>query len=504
MSRFISIWLPHLSTDHQVLSQPALRGMAFVLATPVHGRMVVQATSREAEEAGIETGMVVADARAIFPSLLVLDDAPELAAQTLHELAEWCIRFTPSVAIDAPNGLLLDATGCAYLWGGEQAYMRAIVTRLREKGYTVRAAMADTIGAAWAHAHYGKPVRIIGQGDVLNALLPLPAAALRLEAGTLEKMQKLGFYEVRHFIHMPPRVLRRRLGQGLIDRIAQALGHMQEFIEPVQPQLPYCERLPCLEPIVTATGIELALKKLLEMLCARLDKEGKGVRSCILKCFRVDGKMQQIDIVTNRGSRHVTHLFKLFELKIRTIAPGFGIELFGLEAPEVEDMPITQETIWDTTGGFDNGKIAELLDTLAGRAGQEIIQRYLPDEHHWPERSIKKTALLHEKPSISWRTDRPRPAYLLAEPELVEVTAPVPDYPPTIFIYKGKIHYIAKADGPERIEQEWWLEQGLFRDYYCAEDRDGARFWLFRLGPYREENEEKSDKAQWFIHGFFA
>lgn len=500
-SRFVSIWLPHLSTDQQVLTQPALRGMAFILAKPVHGRMVVQAISKEAEDVGIEKGMAVADARAIFPSLLVLDHLPELAEKALNELAEWCIRYTPSVSIDSSEGLILDATGCAYLWGGEREYMRAIVTRLRDSGYHIRVAMADTIGTAWAHAHYGRPVSIIRQGDTMNALHPLPPAALRLEPDMLDKMQKLGFYQIQNFIHMPARVLRRRFGKELIHRMEQALGQVQEFIETIQPVVPYQERLPCLEPIVTATGIEIALQKLLENLCARLDKEGKGLRSAVLKCFRVDGQIQQIDIVTNRASRHVTHLFRLFELKIKTIAPGFGIELFVLEAPEVEDITITQETIWDPTCGFENASITELLDTITGRVGQGIIQRYLPDEHHWPERSVKKVASLHEKPHIPWRTDRPRPVYLLRKPEIIEVTAPVPDYPPSSFRYKGKVHYIGKADGPERIEQEWWLEQGLFRDYYYVEDKEGARYWLFRLGPYSETNEEKTE---WFIHGFFA
>ncbi len=173
--------------------------------------MVVQAASREAEDVGIEKGMAVADARAIFPSLLVLDHLPRTAEKALNELAEWCIRYTPSVSIDSSEGLILDATGCAYLWGGEREYMRAVVTRLRDSGYHVRAAMADTIGSAWAHAHYGRPVSIIRQGEAMNALHPLPPAALRLEPDMLDKMQKLGFYQIRNFIHMPPRVLRRKV-----------------------------------------------------------------------------------------------------------------------------------------------------------------------------------------------------------------------------------------------------------------------------------------------------
>jgi protein ImuB len=500
--RFVSIWFPNLATDHQIRVRPELYGLEFALSAPERGRIVVTAVSAEAGALGIETGMVVADARAILPSLIVLDDEAEVTLQALQALAEWCLRYTPTVALHEPDGLILDVTGCAYLWGGERAYINDLVTKLDHAGYTIRAAMADTIGSAWAHAHFGRPGTIIPQGEQQNALLKLPPAALRLPPETLEKMQKLGFYHISNFIQIPARMLRRRFGEDLPDKLNKALGYSQEFIEPIRQAIPYQERLPALEPIVTATGIEIALQKLLEMLCGRLVKEGKGLRKGILSCFRVDGKVQQIDIVTNRASHHVKHLFRLFELKIKTIAPGFGIELFLLEAPEVEDMNVTQETMWDTTCGFENTVITELLDTVTGRTGIDTVHRYLPDEHHWPERSVKMVASLREKPKTDWRTDRQRPVFLLPKPESIEVTAPVPDYPPTIFRYKGKVHYVDKSEGPERIEQEWWLEQGFFRDYYTVEDREGRRYWVFRLGPYSEEKEK--ELPDWFIHGFFA
>lgn len=501
-ARFVSIWFPTLATDHQIRVRPELYGLEFVLATPERGRMVVTASSTQAGAVGIETGMVVADARAVVPSLVVLDHDPEVTRQALQALAEWCLRYTPTVALDPPDGLILDVTGCAYLWGGEQPYLGDLLKKLRHAGYTVRAAMADTIGTAWAYAHFGTSGAVVPPGEQRRALLKLPPAALRLMPDTLEKMQKLGFYQIRNFIDIPPSVLRRRFGPDPADKMNKALGFAQEFIEPVRQAVPYEERLPCLEPIVTATGIEIALQKLLEKLCERLVKEGKGLRRSMLQCFRVDGKVQQIDIVTNRASHHVQHLFRLFELKIKTISPGFGIELFILEAPETEDMSVTQETMWDTTGGFENASITELLDTVTGRTGPEAIHRYLPAEHHWPERSVKLVASLRDKPDTSWRTDRQRPVFLLPKPEFIQVTAPVPDYPPTVFSYKDKVHYVHKSEGPERIEQEWWLEQGLHRDYYTLEDREGRRYWVFRLGHYAEDDAE--ERPQWFIHGFFA
>ena len=495
--RFVTIWFRHLTTDRLIRLRPELKGEAFVLAVPERGRMMVKAASEEAEAKGIRTGMVIADCRAIFPTLQVLDDTPGQAEKLLKAFAEWCIRYTPIAAVDLPDGLILDISGCTHLWGGERLYLQDLLTRLRDFGYDVRAAMADTIGVAWAIARYGSITPIVKSNELDTALMPLPPAALRLEPAILARMEKLGLYQVQSFIHMPRSVLRRRFGQSLLTRLDQALGQEVEPIEPVCPIEPYQERLPAMDGIRTAKGIEIALKRLLERLCQRLSQEGNGLRKAVFKGYRADKQVQQMEIGTHKPSRNVEHLFRLFELRIATLEPGLGFELFILEAPHVEPISIEQEALWQLHGKGDD-EVAALLDRIGAKVGADTVHRYLPDEHYWPERSIKLATSLYEQPSTYWRTDRLRPVNLLASPEPIEVTVPIPDYPPMLFCYKGQVHNIRKADGPERIEQEWWLTQGEHRDYYCVEDELGARYWLFRLGHYA------TGEPQWFIHGFFA
>lgn len=495
--RFISIWFRHLIADWMIRRQPALKNAVFVVAASERGRMVVKAASTAARAKGIVMGMVVADCRAILPEVQVFPEIQGQVEKLLNALAEWCIRYTPVAAVDLPDGLLLDVSGCAHLWGGEHDYLKDIITRLSAFGYNVRVAIADTIGTAWAVCRYGKETPVIAPGCQIDALMALPPAALRLEAGTIQRLEKLGLCEVRSFINMPRRTLRRRFGDQLLCRLDQALGQEIEVLVPVQPIQPYQERLPCLEPIRTATGIEIALRQLLESLCGRLVKEEKGMRKCVFKGYRIDGNIQQIQIGTVRASRNVGHLFKLFEIKIPGIEPALGFELFILEATTVEDVSAEQETFWHLSEHNDQA-ISELLDKIAGKVGLHTISRFVPDEHYWPERSFKATTSLTEKATTTWRTDLPRPIHLLPQPELIEVTVPIPDYPPMLFVYKGKLHNITRADGPERIEQEWWLMEGLQRDYYCVEDEDGARYWLFRAGHYG------SGDPQWFIHGFFV
>lgn len=497
--RFVTIWFPHLLTDWMGRHQPILKKIPFVLATPTRGRMLVIAANSIAASGGIFTGMTVADARAFVPSLQVVDDKPDQAIKLLKSLGEWCTRYTPVTASDPPDGLILDASGCAHLWGSEQQYIDDIVKHLNQFGYNVKLGMADTIGTAWAVARFGESNAIIKSGCEADALIPLPPEALRLEPAITEKLYKLGLNKISSFIAMPRSALRRRFGQSLLCRLDQALGFETEQIEPIEPAAIYQERLVCFDPIRTATGIEIALRRVLEQLCQRLRREEKGIRNAVFKCYRLDGKIEQIGIGTNRPSTNADHLFKLFELKIPTIDPDLGIELFILEASKVEDISPVQETLWNEVGSLQDAKLSELLDRISSKVVTANIYRYLPDEHYWPERSIKLASSLEEKPTTQWRNDQRRPIHLLREPKQIEVTAPIPDYPPMLFRYQGLLHKIKKADGPERIEREWWLDKGLPRDYYCVEDEEGRRYWLFRSGHY------DGDKLPaWFIHGFFA
>lgn len=497
--RYVVIWFRHLVTDWMVRRHPEWQEVPFVFAASDHGRMMITAASKAAEAEGLSTGMRVADAKAILPEIQVLDARPGLEEKLLRSLGEWCIRYTPVVAIDLPDGLILDISGCAHLWGGEHAYLKEIVTKLRASGYDARAAMADTIGAAWAIAHYGTIQPIIASGEQTAALLPLHPIALRLEPALLLRLQKLGFYRIASFADMPRNVLRRRFGEALLTRLAQALGQEEEFIQPIHIPPPFQERLHCLEPIRTATGIEIAIQQLLETLCKRLESEGKGIRNAVLRCYRVDGEIVATDIGTSRASQSVTHLFKLFELKIATIEPALGIELFVLDALKTEDVAQQQEKLWAANPGLEDNAVTELLDRIAGKVGADAIHRFLPDEHYWPERSLRRATSMQEKADTGWRLDRPRPIMLLPSPESIEVTAPIPDYPPMLFRYRGKLHQVKKADGPERIEREWWLDGGEHRDYYTVEDEHGQRYWLFRSGHY-----DAGHRHQWFIHGFFA
>ncbi|HTN39461.1 MAG TPA: DNA polymerase Y family protein, partial [Arachidicoccus sp.] len=317
--RYMSIWFRHLMTDAYAVQHPECKDLALVMAISERGRMVIQAANAKAAADGVQVSMVVADARAIFPSLQVVDANEITEKELLNTLAHWCLRYTPEVALDLPDGLILDITGCPHLWGGERSYLKDLVLKLSAIGYNARAAIADTIGSAWAVARYGKLTPIIEPGGQLEAIQFLPPAALRLSLVITERLHKLGLYMIEDFIHMPRAILRRRFGQEMLTSIDQALGAAIEPMLAIRTVPPYEERLPCLEPIRSRKGIEIALDILLKKLCLRLYKEGKGLRTAVLTCHRVDNEIRQVSIGTSRASRNAEHLFKLFELKIAGI-----------------------------------------------------------------------------------------------------------------------------------------------------------------------------------------
>jgi len=385
LKRFVSLWFRHLLTDRLAIRHPELKGRAFVLAEPRRGRKVITAASAAAEKQRIVPGMTVADAKVTTPGLLVYDGVPGREERLLKGLAEWCLRFTPLVMVDLPDGLLLDATGCTHLRGGERAWLKDLVERLAAMGYDVRPGMADTIGCAWGMARCAPKGLIVATGKQRDALLPLPPSALRLDTDLLLKLNRLGLYTIGSFIHFPKAVLKRRFGKDIVLRLYQALGQEAEFLLPLKEPIPYTERLECLEPVCTRPAIEHALQLLLDDLCKRLYGEGKGLRAARLGYFRIDGRSGAVEITTNHASHRSPHLFKLFSLQLDQVEPGMGIELFTLEALRTDEVTAKQADLWAAKPDADSQPVAEMLDRVNGHIGGDHTNRYLSADRYWPE-----------------------------------------------------------------------------------------------------------------------
>lgn len=497
--RILSLWLPRLPTDAHGRRHPERSGHPLAAILAERGRLGVAAVNRAAEEAGVRPGMSLADARAIEPGLAVFDAVPESDARLLERIAGWCTRYTPWTTPDGPDGVALDITGCAHLFGGEKAMAADLTARLGAAGFESRVAVADTPAAAWALARFGG-------GKSFPDLSPLPVAALRLPPATVDGLAAMGLRRIGDLQAIPRATLAARFGPELLLRLDQAYGRLDEPLSPRLPVPPHSVRLALPEPVTTAEAIAEALRRLLTALCAGLERSGEGARRLLLELHRVDRRLedapQRLAVGTSRPVRRPDALMRLFAQTLDRVEPGPGLELMVLSATEAGPLAAAQAALDGASDGGADGQpeLGELVDRLGNRLGERAVLRLVPRQSWLPERSVAPAPAFADALGGSlWPADRPRPVRLLAPPEPIEAMAPVPDDPPVMFRWRGVQHRVRLADGPERIEAEWWRRDGKPRDYYRVEDEAGQRFWVFRQGLYRP-----GATALWFLHGFFG
>ncbi len=519
--RVLAAWLPWWPSERLARRRPEARTRPLVTVAESNGRLIIAAANRRAARVGLSPGMPLADARAIEPGVIVRPADPAADALALEGLARWANRFTPRVMPRGADALFLDIAGCTRLFGGEEALTASLRSALEGFGLTVRLALADTPGAAWALARHGTgnpSVAPCGAGpDGLSRVLAdLPVAALRLSSGVAEALASFGLDRIRTLYAIEPVELTRRFGTEPVRRLDQALGRIDEPITPLRPLPPREARRAFADPISTATDIHAAVEGLLDDLCGELRRSGRGARRLHLVCHLVDGDRQTLAIGTSRPLRRKKSLLGLFAERLDRIEPGFGIDEIVLSADIVETVDELQPD-WsgETAGGYraaDEAELADLLDRLGNRFGFGRIGRPVPRQSWLPERAaVRERGVLEPTSAAGWPEDRRRPLRLLSPPQPVEAVSLEPDGPPFGFRCRGRFHQLRAVEGPERLECEWWREHAPSRDYYLAEDEAGCRYWLYREGarspgPAHRPGQSlrPNGERRWFLHGVFG
>ena len=494
---------------HPTLSPQGGEGFPpFALLETIRAVRRLSAVSREAMHLGLRVGQKATDALALVPELITADAEPEADAVALTALADWCVRFSPAVAADAPDGLFLDVTGVDHLWRGEAEMLADLRARLAANGLSFRCALADTPGAAWALAHYGEDGAIAPPGGQGPLLAPLPPAALRLETETWAQVERLGIRQIGQLTPIPRGPFARRFGRAAMTRLDQALGREREALTFRRPPNPWFARLAFFEPISTPEDMARVTADVAARLCARLEREGQGARRFEVAFHRVDGRALPLEVGLSLPGRDPGRIAKLFAPKLETVDPGFGIEVVTMIADAVEPISGRQARLDRAREATVEEGLSPLIDRLTNRLGEDRVWRARPVESHVPELAAARARPLG-KPSEAraWDRETPRPTRLFRRPEPLEgVMALTPDDPPSQFRWRGQTHRVHRAEGPERIGEEWWkgaiedTRVGHVRDYYRVEDAQGGRFWLFRAGLYGDP----TNPPRWWLHGLFG
>jgi len=557
--RILSLWFPRMAVERMLRQRRPTLPLCLAVVADRGGAQVLVSLNPEAEAAGLRAGQPLRDATAMCPELVTHPAEPSREAAFLTVLRRWAGKFSPWVAEEAPDGLMVDLTGCAHLFGGEAALLEVVAQDCADLGLTVRSAVADTAGAAWALArHSGRlagwgmgprrngdaieqeayatrsravkrrnwerggtapalagegagkaavPAGIIAPvGRLREALAGLPLAALRLTPETVEGLQRLGLRRIDEIAGLPRGALTRRFGAEVLHRLDQAMGIVPEPITPARAPLHFATRLTLPDPIGLLSDIEAGMDRLLPPLCARLQAAGRGARRVRLQAFRSDGVLSEIEVGLARAAAHPDRIRPLLLLKLPRIDAGFGIDCLRLAAVETEPVHALQHRgQLEAAAGAVARETADtalddLIARLGARLGSDEVLRIHPAESHIPEKSATLYAAAWCAPwAEAWpRPPAPRPLLLL-RPE--RVSAPEDPMPPARFRWRRRDLQTRLATGPERILPEWWLDDPDWRsgarDYWQVEVEGGERLWLFYAhGP--------EGVPGWFCHGQFA
>ena len=528
----MSVWFARLSVDRwrRGLAPEAPGGSrtdaeaapTALIADTAHGPRITAANDAGLI-AGARPGMLLADARALCPELAAVpaDPAGDLAA--LEKLALWAQRWGPWSALDPPDGVLVDVTGAAHLWGGEERLLADVASAFGALGLSVRAALAPTAGAAWALAHFGAQAAILAPADdPHNALGDLPVAALRLDDDVITVLRRLGIKRLGQLTGVTaagaddPRAEaaardalarrfrnRRSPAANPLLRLDQLLGKVPEPLLPVIARpVPMVQRR-LMEPLRHRDLLDRVVEDLAADMVRALAARGEGARRLELGLWRVDGEVLWRRIELAAVTREASHMIRLFAARLETLEAGFGIEAVQLRASWSEPLGASQADL-DAAAESHGTSLAACIDRLSVRLGPRAVTRPVARASHTPERAQGWQAPLYPLPpsqgALAFHT---RPLKLLERAEPIAVLYASPDGFPQRFRWRGSVREVVRVEGPERIAPEWWRERSTarLRDYYRIEDAAGRRYWIYRSGL---AGDGRGGVPDWFLHGLFA
>jgi protein ImuB len=508
--RILAIWLARLAIDRWQLAEgPSAAPFALIAESAQAPRLT--AVNPAGLEAGVRPGMTLADARALCPELAVAPADPAGDLACLERLALWAQRWGPWSTLDPPDGLLVDVTGVAHLFGGERVLLADAAERFGARGFAARFAIAPTAGAAWAlahygGAHYGAEHAILHPGQSLDEL---PVAALRLDPATVLVLRRLGLKRIGQIAGVAREALARRFrnhkapAANPLVRLDQLLGKVPEPLLPVIAQETPLVQRRLMEPIRHRALLDQVLGDLCADMARLLEGQALGARRLALALWKVDGEVLQRRLELAAASRDAGHIARLLGARLDDIDAGFGIELARLSASWCEPLALSQVD-FEAAAEAHGTSLAACIDRLSVRLGPKAVRRPVPHASYLPERTQRWVPpLAPDQASQEAFEFHSRPLKLLDRAEPIAVLYASPDGLPRRFRWRGQVHKIARAEGPERIAPEWWRARGAtrLRDYYRIEDGEGRRYWIYRNGI---AGDGRGGSPEWFLQGLHA
>lgn len=493
----MALYFPFLPTDRLRRLRLAPSDAPLGVYAKTGNAFTLTAVDQSALARGLYPGMALADAQAIFPSLIVREAQPDKDALLLDRIAAWADRFTPFVALDGPSGLFLDVTGGAHLFGGEEAMLETVKAGPATQGFSIEAAIAPSPGAAFALARHGGGV--VDAENLKAALASLPVEALRLNAASAALLKRLGLKTIGQVMTAPRAPFAARAGEHAMRRLDQALGRAREALIPRRPAPPVYAMRRLMEPVIAMEALMTVTEALCDDLAIALESRAAGARLLRLTFYGVDARARDVILGLSQPERAPKAILRLLKERIDKAAENFnaefGFEAARLDAVEIAPIETQMSDLAAAPAARDQQAEARLVDMIAARLGARAVSKIAVCDTHAPEQR-EGEAIVATPPEDGVMR---RPVTLFQHAQPIEVMASVPDGPPLRFRWRRRLRSIVRAEGPERISSDWLkAPEAPARDYYRIEDDKARRYWVYREGLYGE-----GGPPRWFIHGLF-
>ncbi|MGB6229800.1 MAG: DNA polymerase Y family protein [Litorimonas sp.] len=501
-TRLLHLYFPHLPLDRWARREDVRLWGPFAVSERRGNSDQILCANPHALHAGVRPGLSVTDAHAICPDLLTEGSDPVRDARLLSALRVWADRFSPRVALDPPDGLVLDVSGCAHLFGGEVRFATLVRQEVEDLHVKARVAIANTRRAARGFARFGGEATLVTDAQREHvSVARLPIAALDLDASVQTDLRRIGVETIGDLSQFKSSELARRFSMRVPAALDEIFGHRFDPVVPSARPPAFAARMTLPEEIAHVEAVMNMLERLSDRVCQRLTERGYAARGFALSLSCVDGATHELSISFAVPTRTVEPILRQFRRPVEALRMDFGAERFRLVALHAETFQERQIQAGDATeAGRD--AVARALTTLGNRLGFDRIVRPVAGADNAPERETAFALLVGERTQTP--TDPrayPRPEIVIT-PYRLHVTSK--GRPPRAFSYQGEDFKTCMSEGPERIAPFVWDEprhpfEARLRDYWrvrVSGASNGPRlFWLMHFPHHPEEG--------WYLCGEF-
>jgi protein ImuB len=471
---WIAIRLPQLPLEI------FLRGSSTPEPFALQERHRVFACDRKAGTRGVRPGMAISAALALAPGLRLAPRDPAAETEALLGVAGWAAQFSPGVALEFPDAVLLDAAGSLKLFGGLAALLGRLRRELAEMGWSARLAGAPTPRGAFLLALAGSERFVDSAAELEPTLAPLPVAVLRGDGETLETLAAIGARTLGGLFALPREGVARRFGQRLLDDLDRALGRLPDprnfFVPP--PRFRAAIELPA--EVAQSEALLFAAKRLIVQLAGFLAARSGGAQRFVFRLKHRRRAATEVVIGLVAPSRDAEHLTLLARERFSSLALAEPAREIALEVDHV--APLTGRSLGLLLEqGKPQGDWERLIERLRARLGTEAVRGIAVRAEHRPELASTAADPGAKQPQLEFGE---RPIWLLESPRPLAEIGARPHH-------QGPLELLA---GPERIESGWWDGSDVARDYFIARMQNEALVWIYR----------ERGGGGWYLHGLFS